>query len=47
MDVQILASDKDAVNLRIKEGIIIEQQSPSMNSREELLELKDFILCIL
>lgn len=46
VQVEILCSDRDHINLRMKEGILIESRQPTINSREELAELRDFILCV-
>jgi hypothetical protein len=37
--IKVLARDKDPINLRIKEALLIRQKRPQLNSREELSEL--------
>jgi hypothetical protein len=39
LDIKILARDTDAVNLRIKEALLIKERRPQLNSREEMREL--------
>jgi hypothetical protein len=43
IEVKILATDSDAINLRIKEALLIRDLSPQINSREELRELQCLI----
>ena len=40
LTLKVLVKEKDAINLRIKEAILLRQNQPEMNSREELKELK-------
>ena len=39
INVRILANEKDPKNLRIKEGILIEESNPSLNKKEEEVAL--------
>jgi hypothetical protein len=38
LTVRIIGQDKDNINLRFKESILIQQQRPQLNGREELIE---------
>jgi len=37
--IRIIAKDRDPINLRIKEAILIKDKQPGLNSREEMSEL--------
>jgi hypothetical protein len=44
--IRTLAQDRDVINLRIREGILIHERKPQINSRDELSEFKDFLIQI-
>ena len=35
MEVRILAQEKDPINTRLREAIVIKKQRPELNTREE------------
>ena len=40
---KIIASEKDVVDLRLKEGLLIAREKPKLNSREEMKQFAPFI----
>jgi hypothetical protein len=42
--IRIVAKDRDPINLRIKEAILIKDKKPNLNTREELSELALLVL---
>ena len=40
LEVRVLTTENDTINLRIKEAMLIKQRHPSMNSREEMKEMQ-------
>ena len=43
ISIEIIGSDPDDANLRLREAMLIKKWHPSLNSREELNELRDFL----
>ena len=41
--IETVAVDRDPVNLRLKEAIIIRTTNPKINSKEEANEFKDLV----
>ena len=45
-EIHVIAQERDAVNLRIREGILIHERGPDINSKSELADFQDFLVNI-
>jgi hypothetical protein len=41
--VKVISADRDPIDLRLKEAILIKDQDPKINSREEMLWISNLI----